>query len=58
MSEDILKEEEAPPLEVIIKNHPEIKKSQYDSKDDTDYEDIAITMEEVEEFENGKSTSG
>jgi len=59
-TEKILEEAETvkiEPLEVKVVNQKEDKVSEYDSKDDWEYEDLGITKEELEEFENG-DTSG
>ncbi len=42
------------PLEVKIVNHPEVKKSDYDSTDDDEYSELGITQEQLKEFEDGK----
>ncbi len=42
------------PLEVKVVNQKEDKKSDYDSKDDSEYEDQLITKEEIKEFEDEK----
>ncbi len=45
------------PLEVKIINHPEVKKSDYDDVDDDEYDELGITKEDLEEFENGNTSS-
>ncbi len=42
------------PLEVKIINHPKKEVSDYDSKDDIEYDELGITKEEIEEFEKGE----
>ncbi len=39
------------PLEVIVKNPPEKKKSDFDSVDDSQYEDMYPTKELIKEYE-------
>ncbi len=61
MSEEIEKidedESEAiQPLEVKIINKDKEKKSDYDSKDDMEYDELGITKEQVKEFEDGDSS--
>jgi len=45
------------PLEVKIINQPKKEVSDYDSKDDVEYDELGITKEEIKEFEDG-DTSG
>ncbi len=61
MSEDLDEklEEHNPdtaPVEVIIKNKDKKEGSIYDSKDDEEYDDLAITEEEVKEFNDRTSS--
>ncbi len=55
--EDINEEipEEAVPLEVIVKNVEKKEIGEFDSREAEEYEDISITEEEIEEFENGST---
>ncbi len=43
------------PLEVKVVNKKEV--SQYDDKDDEEYDDLSITDKEIEEFKDGDSPS-
>ncbi len=43
------------PLEVKILNHPKKEKTVFDIVEDEEYDDLRITKEQVEEFENGDS---
>ncbi len=56
MSDEVKEEVKIGPLEVKIVNHPKDKKGDYDSVDDAMYDDLAITKEEVKEFEDGNTS--
>jgi len=45
------------PIEVKIINQPKKEASDYDSVDDLEYDELGVTTEQVEEFENGDSSS-
>ncbi len=53
------KKEDIPVLEVKVVNpvKPEKVKTDYDEVDDEMYDDPKITKEEIEEFENGTTSS-
>ncbi len=53
MSED-KKEEKIPPIEVEIVNHPEKQKSDYDTAEDGEYENMYPTDEQIKEYEDEK----
>ncbi len=45
-------EENQEPLEVKIINQPKEKSDILDEKDDVEYDELGITSDEIEEFEN------
>jgi len=45
------------PLEVKIVNKDKKEVSDYDSKDNEEYDDLGITSEQIKEFEDGDSSS-
>ncbi len=51
---DSKKEEEVGPLEVKITNKDKKEVSDYDDKDDEEYDSLAITEEELKEFNENK----
>ncbi len=55
-SEDLKQDEKVTPLEVTVVNQPKKEVSDYDSKDDVEYDELGITKEQVEEFENDEKT--
>ncbi len=55
MSED--KPEDIKPLEVKVMNSVKSKKSAFDSHDDSEYEELGMTIDDIEEFENGDTSS-
>ncbi len=46
-------EENIPPIEVIVKNATKKASNPYDSHDCEEYDELGITTEQIEEFENG-----
>ncbi len=49
--------EKPEPMEVKVVNEPKKQISIYDSTEDMMYEDLGISKEDIEEFENGDSSS-
>ncbi len=52
--EQVVENEKVEPLEVKVVNKEEKKVSQYDSKDDEEYDELGITKEEIKDFEDNK----
>ncbi len=55
MAEDKKKDAEVTAVKVEVVNKEKKVVSDYDSREDMEYDELGITTEEIEEFENDKS---